>query len=128
MNKISTGISPMNSYLKAFGNLFELGFKLSEYPFLVDQSDDNDMCASFHFELDNVYYILWVDHAAVEKREDESHRRYTVVEAENLGDDEYPELQTKASPALVEFEAAADIVLYLNELKKGFGAIPKLWQ
>ncbi|MCU7988205.1 hypothetical protein [Shewanella sp. SW24] len=113
----------MNSYLKAFGNLFELGFKLSEYPFLVDQSDDNDMCPSFHFELDSTYYILWVDHCAVEKREDESNCRYTVVEAENLGDDEYPELQTKAGHALVELEAVADIVLYLNELKSRFSAV-----
>tara|TARA_R110002033_G_scaffold169668_1_gene210754 strand:- start:8954 stop:9307 length:354 start_codon:yes stop_codon:yes gene_type:complete len=112
----------MNSYLKSFGNSFELGFKQSEYPFLVDQSYDNDMCPSFHFELDSAYYILWVDHAAVEKREDESNSRYTVVEAENLGDNEYPELQTKASPALAEFETVADIVIYLNELKSRLAA------
>lgn len=112
----------MSLYQRTFSTNFELGFKLSEYPFLVDQSSANDMCPSFYFKLDSAYYILWVDHAAVEQREDESNSRYTVVEAENFGDDEYPELQTKASPALVELEAVADIVLYLNQLKSRFGA------
>jgi len=109
-------------YKKKFGADFDLGFSLSKYPFLVDQSSANDMCPSFYFKLDDVYYILWVDHAAVGLREDESNSRYTVVEAENFGDNEYPELQTKASPALVELEAMADIVLYLNQLKSRFDA------
>lgn len=109
-------------YKRKFGTDFDLGFSFIEYPFLVDQSSANDMCPSFYFKLDSAYYILWVDHAAVEQREDENNHRYTVVEAENFGDDEYPELQTKASPALVELEAVADIVLYLNQLKSRFAA------
>lgn len=109
-------------YKRKFGADFDLGFSLIQYSFLVDQSSANDMCPSFYFKLNEVYYILWVDHAAVEQREDESNSRYTVVEAENFGDDEYPELQTKATPALAELEAVTDIVLYLNQLKSRFGA------
>jgi hypothetical protein len=112
----------MSLYKEAFGNDFDLGISLEAYPSLIDQSYANDMCPSFYFKLDRSYYILWVDHAAVERREDESNSRYTVVEAENLGDDEYPELQTKANPALAEFETVADIVLYLNELKSRLAA------
>lgn len=67
-------------YKSNFRTDFELGFKLSKYPLWVVKSSANDMCPSFYFKLDSAYYILWVAHAVVEKREDETSNRYTVVE------------------------------------------------
>jgi hypothetical protein len=108
----------MRLYQKAFGNDFDLGINLEDYLFLIDKSYANDMCPSFYFKLNNTYYILWVDHAAVAMREDESNSRYTVCEAENLGDDKSPELQTASDKTPIEIELVGDMIIYLKMIKE----------
>ncbi|WP_076416413.1 hypothetical protein [Shewanella sp. UCD-KL12] len=40
----------MNQYNQELGELFQLGFELSHYPFLKDKSWHNYMCPSFIFK------------------------------------------------------------------------------
>ncbi|NCN67971.1 MAG: hypothetical protein GW908_11205 [Thiomicrospira sp.] len=108
----------MKLYKNEFGSDFDLGINLDDYTFLIDKSYANDMCPSFYFKLNHTYYILWVDHAAVAMREDENNSRYTVCEAENLGSDKFPELQTLSDNAPIEIELVEDMIIYLKMLKE----------
>jgi hypothetical protein len=110
----------MALYKKEFGNDFELGINLEDYPFLVDKSYANDMCPSFYFKLDDTYYILWIDYLSMELREEESSSRYTIIEAENLGNEENPELQTANGHPIAQFESVIEIKTYLNAFKTRF--------
>lgn len=80
------------SYKTEFGAEFDLGFNLADYPFLIDKSYKNDACPSFYFVKDGQYYVLWVDFADPQQREDEDAPRYMIQKAENEGDDEHPEV------------------------------------
>ena len=37
---------------------------------LIDKSWHNDQCPSFYFKVGEQYYVLWVDYADVEQREE----------------------------------------------------------
>lgn len=108
----------MSLYQNAFGKDFKLGFNLADYPFLIDQSYSNDMCPSFYFKSNSTYYILWVDHENPAEREDENNHRYTIFEAENLGDDDFPELQTKGdSDSYLETDSVTSFINYLSGVR-----------
>ncbi|MCL1062615.1 hypothetical protein MK852_10760 [Shewanella benthica] len=99
-------------YQKEFGFNFKLGFNLTDYPFLKDKSWHNDVSPSFYYKLNSQYFVLWVDHALVENRENET-KRYLITSAESEGDDLHPELN--CNNALIIFEAD-----YFEELKVFF--------
>lgn len=81
----------MSSYKQEFGQDFDLGFDLIEHPYLIDKSWHNDLCPSFYFKIDEQYYVLWVDYAEEEQREEDT-SRYVIVEAINEGSNEEPEV------------------------------------
>ncbi|KTG18936.1 hypothetical protein AUR67_17430 [Pseudoalteromonas sp. XI10] len=81
----------MSLYKQEFGQDFDLGFDLKEHPYLIDKSWHNDLCPSFYFKVDEQYYVLWVDYADEERRE-ENTTRYTIIEAINEGSAEEPEV------------------------------------
>lgn len=105
----------MKLYQEMFGEHFDLDFNVDDYPFLTDKSYRNDICPSFYFKAADCYYILWVDYLDASEREDEKYRRYTVVEALNVGNEEHPEVETNhESNFKLEFEIPNDIKKYLN--------------
>lgn len=105
----------MKLYQEMFGRNFNLGFDVDDYPFLTDKSYRNDICPSFYFNVAGTYYILWVDYPDASEREDKSYSRYTIVEALNVGDDEYCEIETNQdSNFQVEFEKSDEIKSYLT--------------
>ncbi|EDP99845.1 hypothetical protein [Shewanella benthica] len=91
----------MHQYQQEFGESFDLGFSLENFPILVDKSWHNDVCPSFMFKAKAVsgysgldrsesqpndqYLVLWVDY--FNENPDEDHRentgfsRYTVITA-----------------------------------------------
>ena len=79
------------SYKSEFGANFELGFNLDDYPYLKDKSWHNDVSPSFYFNVKEQYYVLWVDYAASENREN-SNERYLIQKAINEGSEEDPEV------------------------------------
>jgi hypothetical protein len=81
----------MELYKQEFGQDFDLGFDLKNHPYLIDKSWHNDQCPSFYFKVDEQYYVLWVDYTDIDQREEEN-QRYTIIEAINEGDTEYPEI------------------------------------
>lgn len=107
----------MRLYQQQFGKDFQLGFNLEDYPFLTDKSYHNDICPSFYFKDADSYYILWVDYPTPSDREDESYSRYTIVEAENSGDEQHLEIGVNQdSDFQIEFEKADEIKGYLNDI------------
>lgn len=109
----------MKLYQEMFGRTFDLGFKVDDYPFLTDKSYRNDICPSFYFKAAERYYILWVDYPTPAERDSESFSRYTIVEAENTGSEESPEIQVDhSSDVNLEMEEATGISNYLQQYLK----------
>lgn len=94
----------MSLYKQEFGQDFDLGFDLKEHPYLIDKSWHNDLCPSFYFKVDEQYFVLWVDYADEELRE-ENTARYTIVKAINEGSKEEPEIYTIDSKFIYESES-----------------------
>ena len=82
----------MELYKQEFGQNFDLGFNISQYPWLVDKSWHNDVSPSFYLKAPTGFMVLWVDHEDPEQREDSEQDRYVVMTAVNSGTDEYPEI------------------------------------
>ncbi len=108
----------MKLYQQEFGRHFGLGFNLDDYPFLTDKSYHNDICPSFYFKTAGSYYILWVDYPTASEREDEGFSRYTIVEAENLGDEQHLEIGVNQDSSFqIKFELTDEIEEYLKKVK-----------
>lgn len=97
----------MHLYQQEFGDKFELGFNLADHPFLIDKSWHNDASPSFYFKKGNHFYVLWVESANVDDRENDSDARYTIMLAENEGDENDPELTS--IEVVFETEQAAEL-------------------
>lgn len=86
----------MELYKQEFGQNFDLGFDLKNHPYLIDKSWHNDQCPSFYFKVDEQFYVLWVDYADVEQREEET-LRYMITKGVNEGTNDKPEIYSEAS-------------------------------
>lgn len=102
-------------YKLEFGRDFDLGFDLKSHPYLIDKSWHNDLCPSFYFHVGEQYYVLWVDYADVEQRE-EGTPRYVIVEAINEGANEEPEIYAGNGEVLFDSEDYAELKLFLDAL------------
>jgi hypothetical protein len=104
----------MELYKQEFGQDFDLGFDLKNHPYLIDKSWHNDQCPSFYFKMGEQYYVLWVDYADKEQRE-ENTPRYLIIEALNEGSNEYPEIYASNGEITFECEDYTDLKLYLQK-------------
>lgn len=102
-------------YKQEFGRDFDLGFDLESHPYLIDKSWHNDLCPSFYFKVGEQFYVLWVDYADIEQRE-ENTPRYLIVEAINERNNEEPEIYAGDGAITFECENYADLKLFLDSL------------
>ncbi|MFP3426258.1 hypothetical protein [Pseudoalteromonas sp. SIMBA_162] len=98
----------MELYKQEFGQNFDLGFDLKNHPYLIDKSWHNDLCSSFYFKVGEQYYVLWVDYADIEQREEET-LRYLIVEAVNEGNNKEPDIYAGNSEVLFGCEDYTDL-------------------
>lgn len=105
----------MSLYQQEFGQDFDLGFDLKDHPYLINKSWHNDQCPSFYFKVGEQYYVLWVDYADVEQREEDT-ARYVIVEAINEGNNKEPEIYAGNGEVLFESEDYAELKLFLDAL------------
>ncbi|WP_017218305.1 hypothetical protein [Pseudoalteromonas sp. NJ631] len=104
----------MSLYKQEFGQDFDLGVDLKEHPYLIDNSWHNYLCPSFYFKVDEHYYFLWVDYAEEEQKE-ENTTRYTVIEANNEGSAEEPEIYNSTSAKILEYDNFHELgILFLS--------------
>jgi hypothetical protein len=103
------------SYKNEFGIDFDLGFDLSDYPYLNDKSWHNDASPSFYFNVGSLYYVLWVDYSEPSKRED-SNCRYLIQEAINEGSENDPEVYSSDGDIIFESENAKELSQFANAL------------
>ncbi|UJF22032.1 hypothetical protein [Shewanella sp. OMA3-2] len=103
-------------YKNEFGADFDLGFNLSDYPYLKDKSWHNDVSPSFYFSIGPQHYVLWVDHAYPAERED-SNSRYLIQEATNEGNETHPEIYSSDGDIVFEGERFIDVSNFLRSLK-----------
>ena len=101
----------MSLYKQEFGQNFDLGFDLKDHPYLIDKSWHNDQCPSFYFSVGEYFYVLWVDYADIEQREEDT-PRYLIIEALNEGNKEYPEIYASNGEITFECEDYTDLKLY----------------
>lgn len=104
----------MYLYQQEFGISFDLGFDQLRYSCLKDKSWHNDICPSFYFIKNDTYYILWVNFPDPQDRENTDDSRYTIVEAVNEGDVQYPEIYSSNGEDIVASESIQDIVAFLQ--------------
>ena len=105
----------MELYKQAFGQNFDLGFNLKNHPYLIDKSWHNDLCPSFYFKVAEQYYVLWVDYADIEQREEDT-PRYVIVEAINERNNEAPEIYAGNGEIAYQYERYAELKLSLKNL------------
>ncbi|MGR6831231.1 hypothetical protein [Aliivibrio wodanis] len=91
-------------YKHEFSSDFQLGFELSQHPYLTDKSYRNDDCPSFFFCNKDQFYILWVDYQNQKQRENEDSLRYTIQLADNEGDAISPEVYANSGDIVFESE------------------------
>ena len=104
----------MTSYLNEFGKDFDLGFKVNDYPWLIDKSWHNDLCPSFYYKTTQGYFILWVDFADRESRE-ENNERYVITKAVNEGSENIPEIyQDNSAVEVFTIEEPKKLFRFLN--------------
>jgi|GEM_PF-1645385 len=136
----------MLQYKQEFGEGFELGFELSDFPFLEDKSWKDEACPSFMFKLSSglghaysdsgftddglsgagdsgskysleQYLVLWSDYPNSEERENTRTSRYSIVTATNLGSRHEPEIyHDEHSFTLFETEESEALTQYLSNL------------
>lgn len=105
----------MTNYKNEFGRDFELGFELSDYPWLIDKSWHNDVCPSFYYQTTQGYFILWVDFADSERREEDS-ERYVITKAVNEGSEDAPEIyQDNTASEVFTTEEPKELFKFLNK-------------
>ncbi|MBB1409459.1 hypothetical protein [Pseudoalteromonas sp. SG44-17] len=104
----------MELYKQEFGQNFDLGFDLKNHPYLIDKSWHNDQCPSFYFKVGEQFYVLWVDYAEIEQREEDT-ARYVILEAINEGSNEKPEIYADNDEITFECEGYTDLKLYLQK-------------
>lgn len=112
----------MELYKQEFGQGFELGFNLKDHPYLIDKSWHNDLCPSFYFKVGELFYVLWVDHADVSQREEDT-PRYVIVKGINEGSDENPEVYVGNSEMTFECEKYINLKYYFDLSIKGICTI-----
>ncbi|MBB1347219.1 hypothetical protein [Pseudoalteromonas sp. SG45-2] len=108
----------MELYKQEFGQNFDLGFDLKNHPSLIDKSWHNDLCPSFYFKVGEQYYVLWVDYADIEQREEDT-PRYMITKGVNEGSMDKPEVYCEIN--IEEFfccENYKDLKLFLFNLKR----------
>jgi len=105
----------MELYKQKFGQNFDLSFDLKNHPYLIDKSWHNDQCPSFYFKVGEQYYVLWVDYADVEQREEDT-PRYVIIDAINEGTNEEPEVYAGNGEVLFESEDYAGLKRFLDAL------------
>ena len=103
----------MELYKQEFGQNFDLGFSLKKHPYLIDKSWHNDQCPSFYFIENEKYYVLWVDYAEEEQREEDTFR-YVIVEAINEGSDEEPEVYAGGGKIAFQCEVFTELEEWLK--------------
>lgn len=111
----------MELYKQEFGQDFALGFDLKNHPYLIDKSWHNDLCPSFYFKVDEQYYVLWVDYADAEQREEET-PRYIIVKGVNEGTKNEIEVYSGNNETFLECENYNE----LNQLFLSLGISPCL--
>lgn len=102
-------------YKNEFGADFDLGFNLSDYPYLIDKSWHNDVSPSFYFNVGIQYYVLWTDYSESAKRE-ASNGRYLIQEATNEGDDVNPEIYSSDGKVIFENECFEELNNFISNL------------
>lgn len=108
----------MELYKQEFGQNFDLGFDLKNHPSLIDKSWHNDLCPSFYFKVGEQYYVLWVDYADIEQREEDT-PRYMITKGVNEGSKDKPEVYCEINiEELFCCENYKDLKLFLFILKR----------
>ena len=102
-------------FKEAFGDDFQLGFDLKNYPQLKDNSYHNDTSPNFWFRTPLQYFTLWIDYSDRSNRENEN-MRYSIITAENFGDEDYPEISSSNGNIVFECELPSEIIDYLDNL------------
>jgi len=109
-------------YKNEFGTDFDLGFNLSDYPYLKDKSWHNDASPSFYFSIGSQYYVLWIDHADPTERED-SNSRYLIQEATNEGNETHPEIYSGNGDIIFVSNLFEDISHFIGSITCKMGVI-----
>ena len=105
----------MSNYKSEFGRDFDLGFNLYNYSWLIDKSWHNDVCPSFYYKTAQGYFILWVDFAEPEKREEDG-ERYVITKAINEGSENAPEIyQDNTSAEVFTTEEPDELLKFLDK-------------
>ena len=108
----------MELYKQEFGQNFDLGFALKDHPYLIDKSWHNDQCPSFYFKVGEQFYVLWVDYADVEQREEET-LRYLITKGVNEGTNDTPEIYSEThSEEICSCENSDDLQRFIFNLMK----------
>jgi hypothetical protein len=106
----------MALYKREFGEEFNLGFDLADFPWLKDKSWHNDVSPSFTFKAGTQYLVLWVDHEEPDSRELEQ-ERYLVMTAINEGTETEAEIYTgEDSEVVLATESPSELITYLKQL------------
>lgn len=94
----------------------DLGFNSKELPVVLKNNrSSNDVCTSFYFRQNDVYYLLWVEHQNPQLRENEDSPKYAISYAINEGYDESPEIYSDSSRAdLFQSEHISELIGYLS--------------
>lgn len=105
-------------YQQEFGPEFRLGLQLDQYPFLTDKSWHSDVCPSFYFSHEGLFFVLWIDFSEPENRENET-ARYLIMTAENEGDASRPELSCNNGEVVFETNSAKALdTFFMNKGQK----------
>jgi len=106
----------MALYKREFGEEFNLGFDLADFPWLKDKSWHNDVSPSFTFKAGTQYLVLWVDYEEPDRRELEQ-ERYLVMTAINEGTETETEIYTgEDSEVVLATESPSELITYLKQL------------
>jgi hypothetical protein len=106
----------MALYKREFGEEFNLGFDLADFPWLKDKSWHNDVSPSFTFKAGTQYLVLWVDYEEPDSRELEQ-ERYLVMTAINEGTETEAEIYTgEDSEVVLATESPSELITYLKQL------------
>jgi hypothetical protein len=106
----------MALYKREFGEEFNLGFDLADFPWLKDKSWHNDVSPSFTFKAGTQYLVLWVDYEEPDSRELEQ-ERYLVMTAFNEGTETEAEIYTgEDSEVVLATESPSELTTYLKQL------------
>ncbi|WP_149982240.1 hypothetical protein [Pseudoalteromonas rhizosphaerae] len=111
----------MSLYQQEFGQGFKLDFNLKDHPYLIDKSWHNDQCPSFYdnppiFNGGELYYVLWVDYADIDQREEDT-PKYVIIEANNEGTNEEPEVYAGNGEIVFECGDYTELKLFLKVMQ-----------